>query len=578
MATCSRASCTPSVPATVIHIIFNELCERFAFYGARAVLTLYFTTSLGYSEATAVSLYSWYLAACYVSPLLGGWVADTLWGKYRTILAFNAAYLAGLLVLSCTAFVDSAPGCFVGLLLMALGTGGIKPNISPFGVDNMLRSTEEQRTAYFFAFYMSVNVGSTLSYIFTPIVRAAGGFAWAFMLSFFMLALSVAVLLAAHHKYVLVPAAGSSVYAAVYRVMRAALLRGRGRSSVGAGPLSSAQLSEAQPLIDGSAAKTGTIATATAAPDAAVTGRASPYGTNEPASQLVPVFAAPVSKVSSEKQPLTAALRDERTCIDGARGHVDEQEFVDVRAVVRLLPLFLMLPVFWALFDSQGSVWTLQRTHMDNCIGPVDASWRQCLTPEQLGALNPIFVVILVPIFTRYLFPALRALPWRWTHPTPLRRMCVGMQLAAASFVLSALVQREVDSAPDGTVSALLQIPQLVIITAAELLVSTTGLEFVYSQAPASMKGSILAMFYLAISLGNVLTGVLYSSLSSVLSSLQLILLLAALMVVAGLIFILLAWRYTPVPPQPETAVEEEVVVVVPRVPEGDAAAPRRDS
>lgn len=122
----------------VKHIMLMELFERYAYYGSRAVLTLYLVDRLGFSEPQAVSAYSWYIALCYLSPLLGGYVGDVWWGKFRTVWVFSLVYAAGLLVLGTTALVDSTPGAVVGLGLMALGTGGIKPSCGPFGADQLV--------------------------------------------------------------------------------------------------------------------------------------------------------------------------------------------------------------------------------------------------------------------------------------------------------------------------------------------------------------------------------------------------------------------------------------------------------
>lgn len=189
-------------------------------------------------------------------------------------------------------------------------------------------------------------------------------------------------------------------------------------------------------------------------------------------------------------------------------------------------------------------MWTLQRKQMDLCLWP-----SACLTPEQFGALNPILCLAFVPLMDRCVLPALRATRLPWAQPTALRRMTVGMQVAALSFVLTALVQRAIDAAPEGSrVNVAWQLPQIVVITAAEILVSATGLEFAYSAAPPTMRGTIMALYFLTTAVGDAVAGVLYSALSEVLSPLQLAVLLAALMAVSGAAFAALAARYTPRP------------------------------
>jgi POT family proton-dependent oligopeptide transporter len=243
--------------------------------------------------------------------------------------------------------------------------------------------------------------------------------------------------------------------------------------------------------------------------------------------------------------PLTTGLR----WADAALGTVPAAEVFGVATVARLSPLILLLAPFWALFDAQGSIWTLQRVGMRTfCF----AGGSGCLTTEQLGALNPLLVLVFVPLIG-WLCEVLRARVARgvapaWLEPTPLRRMSAGMLLTPVSFALTAAVQAAIDAAPAGTVSILWQVPQHVAITVAEVLVSATGLEWANKEAPASMTTSVVALYLGTVALGNVITGVLYSSLAGVLSSVQLILLLMALMCAAAGAFVALAATYVSLP------------------------------
>lgn len=124
-------------PLRILNVVANEAFERFAFYGVRALLIVYLTTALQYSNSTAVAVYSVFNAVCYLTPLLGSYLADACVGKFVTILTFNAIYLVGLLGLAGFAFDNNVPGVIVGLFLLAVGTGGIKPNISPLGAEQI---------------------------------------------------------------------------------------------------------------------------------------------------------------------------------------------------------------------------------------------------------------------------------------------------------------------------------------------------------------------------------------------------------------------------------------------------------
>lgn len=223
------------------------------------------------------------------------------------------------------------------------------------------------------------------------------------------------------------------------------------------------------------------------------------------------------------------------------------QSFVrDVRAVLRLLPLFAVMPVFWLCFDAQGSLWTLQRLSMSECLGSL------CPSPEMLGVLNPILVVIMIPLFDRGVFPLLEKLGTssdgrrNILFPTPLRRMGAGMQMAALAFVCAGALQAAVDAAPPRSISQFAQLPQFVLISIAEILVSITGLEFAFSQAPKDMRSTLLAIYYLSISAGGLLTAVLYAGLKRVMPEVAVIYFFAGGMCIAGIGFVVLAVWYRP--------------------------------
>ena len=530
--------CT-GLPFSVVPIVLNELCERWCFYSIRAVLILYLTGPLLFSADDAVSVYSFWIAASYFAPLVGGYVSDVWLGKYRTILLFNIIfYLAGLAVLAGTAFFASRAGAFIGLFLMALGTGGIKPCVSAFGADQLTSGSEHESTRFFLVFYAAINIGSTLSFIVTPLVRVAYGYQWAFLLSLAVLSLSIVAFVAGQRTYMIVPPVGRSFYGKCLRVLHAAQCGGKnGRappspssssspaaaasSDLESLPLMSAESSASAPLAGAAKASGGAsgAALAAASGDGAVRG--------------------------------TAADGDSGLlCLDRALRTQPRADIIGVAAVLNILPLFLCTTMFWALFDTQASVWTLQRESMGVvCFGGAGVA---CLTVEQLGALNPIFVVLIVPLMACAI-ESLRKCAARgsaarrhWIEPTPLRRMTCGMFITAAAFALTAEVQARIDASPPRAVSSLWQVPQFFVMTVAEVLVSATGLEWAYTQAPVSMRSSVVALYLSMVAIGNVFTGILYAALASVLSSLQIMLTLMSLMLVAALAFTALAARYRP--------------------------------
>ena len=493
-------------------IISNEFCERWGFYSVRAILVLYLVDRLGLSDDQSVAVYSFFNAGAYLSPFVGSYFADAVAGKYLTILSFTVVYIAGMVLLGAgSAATPSLLGASMGgLALIALGTGGIKPCVSAFGLDQLANASPAAITRFFLLFYFSINGGSVLSYLVTPIVRVQAGYGAAFFLSAGVLGAALLFFLAGTPLYARRAPAGRSVYASFSRVIAASWAAGCGRRLP---PLSPSPLLPPPPP--------------------------------SPPPDLMP----PLSSAGSDSTGMRWT--------DAALASMPAEEVFGVAAVIRLLPMLLCLSLFWALFDAQGSVWTLQRRTMRTlCL----SGGRACLSTEQLGVVNPLLCLLFVPLMGA-LTEALRAAIARgalpvWAEPTPLRRMSAGMLLTPLAFALTAGVQAAVDAAPPGSVSILWQLPQFAVITAAEVLVSATGLEFFNTQAPPSMTASVVALYLGTVALGNLITGALYGGLSGVLSPLQLIILLTALMCAASAAFCALAtvFRSLPLPAGAEGA------------------------
>jgi len=164
-------------------------------------------------------------------------------------------------------------------------------------------------------------------------------------------------------------------------------------------------------------------------------------------------------------------------------------------ALGRLSIVYLFVAVFWSLFDQTGSSWVLQAQHMNNLLFGIE------LLPAQIQAANPLLVMLLIPAFSYVIYPAIdKVFPL-----TALRKIAIGLFVAAAAFAIPTLIQLSIDQG--GTPPIAWQLLAYVVLTAAEVMVSITCLEFSYTQAPKTMKSFVMAFFMLSISLGNLFTG-----------------------------------------------------------------------
>lgn len=181
--------------------------------------------------------------------------------------------------------------------------------------------------------------------------------------------------------------------------------------------------------------------------------------------------------------------------LDAARDVHPVEAVEGARAVLRLLPVFAALALFWALFDQRAAAWVFQARQLDLAL----ARWT--LSPAHLQALNPLLVLVLVPLLGRVVVPALER---RGVALPPLRKVSAGLFTAAAAFAAAGALQAAIDAGR--TPHALWQLPQYVLLTAGEVLVSVTGLELAYGQAPRAMRGTIMSMGFLTVFAGNLLT------------------------------------------------------------------------
>ena len=162
--------------------------------------------------------------------------------------------------------------------------------------------------------------------------------------------------------------------------------------------------------------------------------------------------------------------------------------------ILRLGLVYLCIAVFWALFDQTSSAWVLQAEDMN--LRWLGIDW----LPSQIQVLNPVLVMVMIPLFQFVVYPAIG----RFFQLSPLRKIGLGLFLMAAGFGISAVVQGWIDGGARPSVAW--QFLAYCVITAAEIMVSITGLEFSYAQAPKTMKSVIMAIWLLSVSLGNYVT------------------------------------------------------------------------
>jgi POT family proton-dependent oligopeptide transporter len=428
---------TTGMPSGIPYIVGNEAAERFSFYGMRGILVVFMTKYLmdgsgslsPMSDAEATSYYHWFITAAYFFPLLGALVADTFWGKYRTIMNLSIVYCLGHLAL---ALDETRLGLTVGLTLIALGTGGIKPCVSAHVGDQFGKSNEHLLERVFGWFYFSINFGSSISTLLTPLLLQWYGPHIAFGIPGALMFLATFVFWLGRHKYVHVPPAGKEFVRTAF---------------------------------------------------------------------------------SSEG---LAAMR-------------------------RLAVIYVFIAVFWSLYDQHGSSWVLQAEKMDRVVDLGSRSFE--ILPAHPQSLNPILVMIFIPLFSFVIYPLVsRVFPL-----TSLRKMGIGFVLTAASFAVAALISQSLQAGHKPHI--LWQTPAYVLLTAGEVMIYLTGLEFSYTQAPPAMKSFVMSLYLLTVSLGNMFTALVNTVIqrpdgTSRLEGANYFWFFCLLMLASTVVFVFVAMRY----------------------------------
>ncbi|MFO7157138.1 MAG: POT family MFS transporter [Pseudomonadota bacterium] len=449
------------LPRQIPFIIGNEACERFSFYGMRNILTqvlvgylLLDRGELAVRESEAKEIFHLFVMGVYFFPLLGGWLADKWLGKYRTILYLSLVYCAGHACLAL--FESNRTGFYTGLFLIALGSGGIKPCVSSFVGDQFDQSNKHLAQRVYDAFYWIINFGSFFASLLIPLSLEAWGPSVAFGIPGVLMFAATAIFWAGRRHYVNVPPTPRDPHG-FSAIARTALLA----------PAANGRRPGLAATVAGVLLGLGSLATM-------------PYlGFLSSLCLGLVVFLAFFGFALARQ-------------VDRAHGVHPPEDVEGVRTVLRILVIFFLVTPFWSLFDQKASTWILQAREMEL------PDWGFFRSPSQMQALNPLLVMLLIPFNNVVLYPGLQRLGIR---VTPLRRMTAGMFFAGLSWIAAGLIQLAIDGG--ARTSILWQVLPYALLTFGEVLVSATGLEFAYSQAPHKLKGVIMSFWSLSTTVGN---------------------------------------------------------------------------
>ncbi len=448
-------------PRGLATLFFTELWERFSYYGMRALLVLFMTTAttaanpgLGFDIGTATAIYGLYTFFVYVLSLPGGWLADKLWGQRKAIFVGGVIIAMGHFSMA----IPTNLTFFLGLALIVIGTGLLKPNVSTI-VGELYPEGGARRDAGFSIFYMGINIGAVLG----PTLCGLLGEGYNWHLGFSLAGIGMV--------------AGLISY------------------KVGEKYLGEAGLFRPAPGED----------------ETVLARRAQRFYTGAGIAAAVVVFCGYL--LATGRFPLSLEALAQSLGVGVViitllffayifffGGHTA----LEKRRLLVILWLVILAGLFWSGFEQAGSSLNLfARDLTDRQFG----SWE--MPASMLQNINPLFIIIFAPIFG-----------WLWTwlaqrqaNPSIPVKFALGLLgLAAGFFVLS---WGAAHATPENPVSPAWLVVTYFLHTVGELCLSPVGLSSITKLAPQGRVGQMMGIWFIAAALGNLFAGLVAGQLET---------------------------------------------------------------
>ncbi|KAL5991565.1 hypothetical protein ACLOJK_012474 [Asimina triloba] len=479
-------------------ILGNEFCERLAYYGVNSNLVSYLEDNFNQGTSAASNNVTNWAGTCYITPLIGAFIADAYLGRYWTIASFSTIYVAvtsrlGMALLTVSASVKGLkPYChedvcypkkhelavlYVAIYLIALGTGGIKPCVSSFGADQFDEtdpSEKKRKSSFFNWFYLSINVGALIAGSVLVWIQTNVGWNWGFGVPTVAMAIAVVTFFSGTRLYRHQKPGGSPL-TRIAQVLAAAGKKHRMKLPADDSLLY--ENTDDESVIQGS------------------------------------------RKLEHTKQ---FRFLDKAAVVmetDNVKEKVDPwrlctvTQVEELKSIIRLLPIWATGIMFATVYSQMSTMFVLQGKKMDPSMGPHFDIPSACLS-----IFDTLAVIFWVPVYDRIIVPFARRYTGRDRGFTELQRMGIGLVISIFSMLAAAIVEvvrlgivrkhgyYERTHTP---MSILWQIPQYFIVGAAEVFMFIGQLEFFYAQAPDAMRSLCSALSLTTVALGNYLSTLL---------------------------------------------------------------------
>jgi POT family proton-dependent oligopeptide transporter len=439
-------------PRGLFTLFMTEMWERMSYYGMRAILILFMVSQmqdggLAIDDVTATAIYGIYTAAVYLVALPGGWIADRLMGAQRAVLAGGIAIMCGQFVLA----LPGTNSFFLGLLLVILGTGLLKPNVSTI-VGSLYGIDDDRRDSGFTIFYMGINLGGMLGPLLCGGLGQNPDYGW-------------------HWGF------GAAGVGMLFGVIQFWMTRHH-LGSAGLHPVSSGD-----PAKDAQSRRRGWIGV--------IIGLG-----------IVGAFVFAGLSGSVTYDPVLISQKTTYVIIGMVAAYFayvfafGKLDTVEKKRVIVIVALFLGISMFWSGFEQAGSSLNLfadRYTRLEFGSISIYSSWFQ--------SVNSLFIIVFAPFF---------AYMWIWLgkrnlHPSTPAKFGLGLILLGVGFSVMILASSVVASGEQALPTYLLL--TYLFHTFGELAISPVGLSATTKLAPKRFLGQMMGIWFVGAALGNLIAG-----------------------------------------------------------------------
>jgi len=456
-------------PKGLYVLFFTEMWERFSYYGMRAIFSLYMLKALMFNKEAAGEIYGSYTGLVYLTPLLGGYVADRYWGNRKSIIWGGIMMAIGQFFMFASASVYeqvdlSITLMWVGLFALIFGNGFFKPNISSM-VGSLYPEGDPRIDSAFTIFYMGINLGA----LFAPIVTGGLGdtgnpadFKWGFFAAAIGMIIGTIVFVIYKNKYIVTDDG----------------------APIGMPPKYYKQDSN--------------LANEDTQSDSADETEAKKFSTNQVIGWTV--FEVALFAVFWYfSGDWVGALINSLIIVAPAMILMDPSlSKVERDRLIAVFVLAAFVIFFWASFEQAGVSLTYfadEQTDRSLFGFEIPASWFQ--------SVNAAFIVIFAPVFVA-LWGFLRK---KGVEPNTPLKMSIGLVLLGLGYLIIAFGVQDID--PNVKVSMIWLITMYLLHTFGELAISPIGLSMVNKLSPLRLASLMMGVWFLSISLANKFAGTL---------------------------------------------------------------------